>query len=99
MFIDNARELGTRLRDQRSELGLSQAALAKRIGVSRSWVVQVERGNAGAEIGLVLKALAALGLDLDVRTAAAPAIALDDGGEAWTPDLSDILDRARRIKP
>ena len=95
MLVNNVRELGLRLRDQRLELGLSQAALAKRIGVSRSWVVQAERGNAGAEIGLVLKALDALGLDLDVRAAAAPAVPLDDGGELWTPDLAEILDRAR----
>lgn len=99
MLVDNARELGTRMRDQRLQLGLSQAAFAKRVGVSRSWVVQMERGNAGAEIGRVLKALAALGLDVDVRTAAASAVSLADKGESWTPDLSDILDRARRNKP
>ncbi|WP_420127852.1 helix-turn-helix transcriptional regulator [Longimicrobium sp.] len=94
MLVHNARELGLRMRDQRLELGLSQAALAKRIGVARAWVIRVERGNAGAEIGLVLKALAALGLDLDVRTAAAP-MALGDDREAWVPDLAEILDRAR----
>ena len=99
MLINSARELGVRLRDQRLELGLSQAALAKRIGVSRSWVVQSERGNAGAEIGLVLKAFSALGLDLDVRAAAVPAVPLDDGGELWVPDLAEILDRARGSKP
>jgi transcriptional regulator with XRE-family HTH domain len=99
MLVNNARELGTRMRDQRLELGLSQAALAKRVGVSRSWVVQVERGNAGAEIGLVLKAFAALGLDLDVRAANAPAAPLDDGGDSWTPNLANILERARGAKP
>jgi HTH-type transcriptional regulator/antitoxin HipB len=99
MLVDNARELGLRMKDQRLELGLSQAALAKRVGVSRSWVVQVERGNAGAEIGLVLKALAALGLDLDVRAANAPAAPLDDDGDSWTPNLADILERARGAKP
>lgn len=99
MLVNNARELGTRMRDQRLELGLSQAAFAKRVGVSRSWVVQVERGNAGAEIGLVIKALAALGLDLDVRAGGAPAASLQDGAESWAPDLTDILDRARRSKP
>lgn len=99
MLVNNARELGVRLRDQRLELGLSQAALAKRIGVSRSWVVQAERGNAGAEIGLVLKALGALGLDLDIRTAAAPSVPLVDGGEPWSPNLAEILDRARGTRP
>ncbi|HEX6371664.1 MAG TPA: helix-turn-helix domain-containing protein [Longimicrobium sp.] len=96
MLVNNARELGIRMRDQRLEMGLSQDAFAKRVGVSRSWVVQVERGNAGAEIGLVLKALAALGLDVEVRTAGTPAAPLVDGGESWTPDLAEILDRARR---
>lgn len=99
MLVNNARELGIRMRDQRLELGLSQAALAKRVGVSRSWVVQVERGNAGAEIGLVLKAFAALGLDLDVRGANAPAAPLDDSGDSGTPNLADILERARGAKP
>jgi transcriptional regulator with XRE-family HTH domain len=87
------------MRDQRLELGLSQAALAKRIGVGRSWVIRVERGTGGAEIGTVLKALGVLGLDLDVRPAGAPAAPLVDGGENWAPDLADILDRARRVKP
>lgn len=99
MLINNVRDLGIRMRDQRLELGLSQAALAKRVGVSRSWVIQAERGNAGAEIGLVLKAFAALGLDLDVRTANTPAVPLQDGREGWTPDLADILERARRPRP
>ena len=94
MLVRNARDLGLRMRDQRLQMGLSQATLAQRIGVSRSWVVQVERGNAGAEFGLVLRALSALNLDLDVRAAHAPDGAADDAVE-WTPDLAAILDRAR----
>ena len=95
MLIHNARDLGLRMRDQRLELGLSQAALAKRVGVSRSWVIQMERGNAGAEIGLIFKALAALGLELDVR--APQAVVPMDSGDLI--DLSDILNRARGTKP
>jgi HTH-type transcriptional regulator/antitoxin HipB len=84
------------MRDQRLELGLSQAALATRIGVSRSWVIQAERGNSGAEIGLVLKAFTALGLAFDVREAASAASpqAVDEG-EFWVPDLAQIVDNAR----
>src|SRR3712207_4308618 len=99
MLVHNVRELGLRMRDQRLELGLSQAALSKRIGVSRSWVVQAERGNAGAEIGKILKAFAALGLDMDVRTANAPAVPLAEGDEPWEPDLAHILERARGTRP
>lgn len=100
MLIRNARELGLRMRDQRLELGLSQAALAARIGVSRSWVVQAERGNSGAEIGLMLKAFEALGLAFDVRepaSAVAP-MAMDER-EFWVPDLGQIVDNARGTRP
>ena len=96
MLIHNARELGLRMRDQRLELGLSQAALAKRVGVSRSWVIQAERGNAGAEIGLVLRALAALGLELDVR---APQAASSPPASGEVIDLTAILTRARGTEP
>ncbi|HEY0017892.1 MAG TPA: helix-turn-helix domain-containing protein [Longimicrobium sp.] len=99
MLIRNARELGLRMRDQRLELGLSQAALAARIGVSRSWVIQAERGNSGAEIGLVLKAFVALGLAFDVRDAASPASPrIEDDGEFWVPDLGQIVENARRTR-
>jgi len=100
MMVHSVRELGMRIRDQRLELGLSQAALAERIGVSRSWVVQVERGNRGAAVGLVLQALTALGLILDLRgvdVQARPRTAEESA--LWSPDLADILDRARGTRP
>ena len=98
MLIHNVRELGARLRDQRLELGLTQAELAKRIGVTRFWVIQVERGSAGAQIGLLLKALSTLGLELDVRAVNAPA-ARSAEVDAWTPNLAQIIERARGTRP
>lgn len=98
MLIHDVRELGLRIRDQRLELGLSQVAFAKTIGVSRYWVMQIERGNRGAEIGLVLRALHALGLRLDVRSTGTPDAGATDPESAW-PDLSAILDRARGAQP
>lgn len=99
MLIHNVRELGTRMRDQRLQLGLTQAELAKRVGVTRFWVMQVERGSAGAEIGLILRALSALDLEIDVRAAASSAVPLADDGEVWTPDLAQIVERARGTRP
>jgi HTH-type transcriptional regulator/antitoxin HipB len=100
MLIRNTGDLGLRMRDQRLELGLSQAALAERIGVSRSWVIEIERGNSGAEIGLVLKAFVALGLTFDVRDAVSPgSLRIEDGGEFWIPDLGQIVENARRTQP
>jgi HTH-type transcriptional regulator/antitoxin HipB len=62
--IRTATDIGLVLRERRRALGLDQATLAKRIGASRQWVVEIERGKPRAEIGLVLAAFRALGLSL-----------------------------------
>lgn len=58
-------DLGAVIRDRRKQLKLDQATLAKRIGVSRQWVIEIERGHARAELGLVLRALDTLNIRLD----------------------------------
>ena len=65
-------DLGAAIRDRRRVLGLSQQALADRVGVGRQWVVAIERGKERAELGLVLRTLRALDLKL----------LLDDGVES-----------------
>jgi HTH-type transcriptional regulator/antitoxin HipB len=45
---------------------LDQKTLAERVGVSRYWIIDIESGKAGAEVGLVLQTLRALGLNLEV---------------------------------
>ncbi|MHB8814166.1 MAG: helix-turn-helix transcriptional regulator [Steroidobacteraceae bacterium] len=58
----NPEQLGRAVRLKRQEKGLSQSALAARIGVERKWVIRLESGNPRAELGLVLKVLDALEL-------------------------------------
>lgn len=100
MQIHDVNELGLRIRDRRQALGLSQVALAERAEVSRFWVMQVERGNPGAEIGLVFRAVRELGLMLDVRVAGPPPPSNDPAESApHVPDLAAILDRARGRTP
>ena len=65
MFIRTPADLGAVIRDRRKQLKLDQATFAKRIGVSRQWVIEVERGHARAELGLVLRALDTLNIRLD----------------------------------
>ena len=65
MAIRTPRELGAAVRERRRALQLDQAALASRAGVSRQWIVALEQGKPGAELGLVLRTLKALGLRLD----------------------------------
>ncbi len=57
-------DIGALIKDRRRALGLDQAELATQIGVSRLWVNQVEGGKPGASLGLVLRALSALGVEL-----------------------------------
>jgi HTH-type transcriptional regulator/antitoxin HipB len=57
-------DLGALIRDRRHGLDLDQAELASRVGVSRLWINQVERGKPGASIGLVLRTLMVLGIEL-----------------------------------
>jgi len=67
MKIRTVADVGLVLRERRRELRLTQAELAERIGASRQWVIRVEQGNQRSDVGLVLKAIAALRLALDVR--------------------------------
>lgn len=62
-----AATVGALVRDARTAAGLSQSELGKRIGASRFWVAQFEKGKPSAELGLALKALHALGLDVRVE--------------------------------
>jgi HTH-type transcriptional regulator/antitoxin HipB len=59
-----AEALGMQLRARRMALGFSQAALARRVGVERKWIIRLEAGNPVAELGSVLRAIEALGCEL-----------------------------------
>jgi HTH-type transcriptional regulator/antitoxin HipB len=60
--LRNPEQLGRSIRLKRLEKGLSQSALAARLGVERKLVIRLEAGNPKAEFGLVLKILDALNL-------------------------------------
>lgn len=98
MYVRTPSDLGSAIREQRRRLNVSQQKLADDVGVSRQWLVEVERGKTRAELGLVLKTLAALGLR----------VALDDGKTVGRsdqavapppPDIDAIVARARKEKP
>lgn len=70
--------VGALVRDARTAAGISQSQLGERIGASRFWVAQFEKGKPSAELGLALKALQALGLTVRVE-GRAPAETLGKG--------------------
>lgn len=67
MRVVSLAHLAGAVRGRRMELGLTQAELAERAGVSRFWVNRFEARKQTAEIGLVLRVLDALGLEVDLR--------------------------------
>ena len=67
MKIRSVEELGEAIRTRRKELHYTQAFLAEFTGFSVSFVSDVERGKATAEIGKTLQLLMILGLDLSVE--------------------------------
>jgi HTH-type transcriptional regulator/antitoxin HipB len=66
MIVRSVKDLGALVRDQRKKLGWSQSELASQIGAQRLWVSQFERGKATAHIGLVMRTLRALDLELEI---------------------------------
>ena len=89
------------LRERRRALGMDQAALARQVGVSRQWVVGFEAGKERAEVGLVLRALAAVGIELHTLP---PGEAVKRERRARVDDstrinIDALVDAARRRKP
>ena len=96
MHIRTPLDLGLVIRQQRRHLGLNQTELASRVGVGRQWIVAIEHGKARAELGLVLRTLAALDLTL----------AVDGGGatkrkdSSMAPiDIDAVVDAAKGRRP
>jgi transcriptional regulator with XRE-family HTH domain len=95
--IRSVQELGTAIRDARLDRGLTQAELARRSGVSREWIVGVERGRRPrAELSRVLAVLSALDEPLAMGS---PAPTSDRGGprpagEFRTPSTNEATQKA-----
>ena len=92
MNIQTPAELGTLIRNTRQKLGLDQSSLSKKIGVSRLWLNEIEKGKPRAEIGLVLRTLAALNITLSATTAAKRKAPKDDDSAV---DIDKIIVAAR----
>lgn len=66
MTVRSIRDLAAAVRGRRKDLGISQAELARRAGVSRKWIYEFEAGKPTAEFGLLLRVLDELGLELEL---------------------------------
>lgn len=66
MIATDAHQIGALVRQARKRQEMSQADLAALIGVTRQWVIAFESGSPASQVRLVIRALQAVGLALDV---------------------------------
>jgi HTH-type transcriptional regulator/antitoxin HipB len=92
MLTRTPADLGAVIRDRRKQLKHNQATLADEIGVSRQWLIELEHGHPRAELGLVLRVLDALGINLDADIAQAKT------PRPGTVDINAIVAKAKKKK-
>jgi HTH-type transcriptional regulator/antitoxin HipB len=111
MRIRTVKDIGLIIRDRRREFRMGQRALADKVGVSRQWIVQVERGKPRAAANLLLRALAALDLEIAIdqtkSSRAKPAASPEERGNRhdrerrgndggrYDVDIDAVIERAR----
>jgi transcriptional regulator with XRE-family HTH domain len=93
--IRSPEQLGGAFRLKRKEQGLSQSALAQRLGVGRKWVLGIESGNPKAEFGLILKALDLLGLRTSLSEASQP-LPTKDHHQSEPSRLDEVFQRLQQ---
>ena len=92
MRIRTPLDLGLTIRDRRRRLKLNQTELARKAGVGRQWIVAIEHGKSRAELGLVLRTLAALDLRLTIDTGDPR---LPSGADMPSVDIDAVLQAAK----
>ncbi len=95
MRVRTPTDFGLMIRRARHARGLTQQQLARAAAVGRQWVVEVEAGKSRAELGMVLRTLAALDLSLTMHGAGIPEVRRS-GSPIEAIDLQAILDAHRR---
>ena len=87
MYVRHPADLGSIIRERRRFLEWSQSRLALTSGVSRQWVVALEKGEAAVPLHLLIKVLDELGLVLRVFDDTPARLAISRRGGSG-PDLS-----------
>lgn len=95
MLLRTPKDIGAAIRQRRRELRLDQATLARNVGVSRQWIIEVEAGKPRAELGLVLRTLDALGVRLVDEATVRPERAEKRRAQP-APDIDAIVSAARK---
>jgi y4mF family transcriptional regulator len=92
-------DLGNVIQQRRKALGWDQARLAHEAGVSRQWVIEIEKGKPRAELQLVLRTLNALGIELDASTRNTPSPPGIGTPTLTLPNIDWIVENSRSALP
>ena len=91
-------EIGRRIATYRSELGLSQEAIAKRMGITRAVLSKIELGQKAINAMELQGVCDALGLDVDALIAEKPrSLALAFMGNAKTDSAQQAIECVDRL--
>jgi len=69
LWAQTAAQVGDIIAAARRHRGLTQVELAREMGVTQSWLSQIEKGKDNAQLGKVLRVLSYLGVRLNVGEA------------------------------
>jgi len=89
-------QLGSFVKNRRLELGFDQASLAHRAGISRVWLIEVEKGIPGVSLAVILRVLAALKASLSVSIKARPSRPATEPSVGPPVDLNKLLENIKR---
>ena len=99
------RELGARLRERRTSLGITQEKLAERSGVSRASIAIIERGKQRSPLHIIYQLCDAMDLEVtailpsnkEVSDRSSLPIIITDEVIATLPKTSESVEHFRRL--
>jgi HTH-type transcriptional regulator / antitoxin HipB len=91
MTVRSIRDLAAAMHGRRRDLGITQAELARRAGVSRKWIYEFEAGKPTVELGVLLRVLDALDLELELSARSKSL----QGAREDAIDLDELLEEHR----
>jgi HTH-type transcriptional regulator / antitoxin HipB len=99
MKLRTPADFGALVRDRRRKNGLNQQELARKAGVGRQWLVELEKGKPSAPLALVLRTLDALGIVLTPDAGGGVTKRSNRARGSKPVDINGVLDALRSGKP
>jgi len=94
--IRNAKDLGLSIKERRTALGLDQVSLAQKVGVSRKWIIDIEKGKPRASVELALRTLSVLGIQFTTDDEATKGGSNPKIAASSPINIDDMLDDLQR---